>query len=346
VDGFRLDLATVLGRTEEGFRRDAPLLAAIAADPVLSRRKIIAEPWDIGPGGYQLGNFPADWAEWNDRYRDDVRRFWRGDPGTLGALATRIAGSSDIFGSRRPSASVNYVTAHDGFSLADLVAYERKHNEANGEDNRDGVDANFSWNNGVEGPSDDPAVAAARASDIRALLATLFLSRGSLMLPAGDEIGRTQAGNNNAYAVAELTWLDWARADADRLAFVTALAAFRRAHPSVSEDAFLTGMPLDRSAIPDAEWLHPDGRQMTPEDWQGGRVVGLALYVPAGERPADRTVVWINGGGTPVGAWLPKARPGFAWRAAIDSAARAPAGDEDAPVLAPRSVRVFAESAA
>ena len=220
VDGFRFDLAPILGRTATGFDPHAALLAGIAADPLLADRVMIAEPWDIGPGGYQLGNFPGSWLEWNDRYRDRVRRFWRGDPRMLGDLATALAGSSDVFG---PPAtrSVNFIAAHDGFTLADLVAYRDKHNAANGEHNRDGHDDNLSWNNGAEGPTADPAITAARSRDLRALLATLFASRGTIMLTAGDEFGRSQGGNNNAYAQDNaITWLDWDRRDRDLEAFV------------------------------------------------------------------------------------------------------------------------------
>jgi len=210
VDGFRFDLAPIMAR-EPGFSAQSPIFAQIAADPWLADRLLIAEPWDIKPGGYQLGNFPDDWLEWNDRYRDDVRRFWRGDAG-IGALVTRVAGSSDIFG--KPSRSVNFLAAHDGFTLADTVAYAERHNEANGEQNRDGHGENFSWNRGVEGPSDDPDVTALRQADLRALLATLFASTGAIMLTAGDEFGRSQSGNNNAYAQDNaLGWVDWAGRD-------------------------------------------------------------------------------------------------------------------------------------
>ena len=225
VDGFRFDLAPVLARGPR-FDPRAPIFAAIAADPLLSTRLMIAEPWDIGPGGYQLGQFPDTWLEWNDRYRDDVRRFWRGD-GEAGTLATRIAGSSDIFhgaGTR----SVNFIAAHDGFTLADTVSYEHRHNEANGEDNRDGHGENFSWNGGVEGPSDDPAILGRRDADRRALLATLFASKGTIMIAAGDEFGRTQEGNNNAYAQDNpVSWIDWAGRDAALEDFTAALADFR-----------------------------------------------------------------------------------------------------------------------
>ena len=322
IDGFRLDLASVLGRTDDGFRRDAPLFSAIDSDPVLNRLTIIAEPWDVGPGGYQLGNFPPHWREWNDRYRDDVRRFWRGDPNTLGTLATRLAGSADIFAGRKPSASVNFLAAHDGFPLADVVTYETKHNQANGESNRDGTDANFSWNNGVEGASADARIVEARRSDARALLATLFAARGTPMLTAGDEFGRTQSGNNNAYAQDNpITWLDWAGADRDLADFTARLVALRRAHRSLSADRFLTGKPLDDSGIPDVVWLSSKGSEMSVADWSsGGRVVGLTLYDPAvGNAPADRTTIWINGDRATATGWLLPPRARHAWTLVVNS---------------------------
>ena len=231
IDGFRFDLATVLGRTPQGYAPEAPLLTVMRQDPLLRDLVLIAEPWDVGPGGYRLGQFPAPFLEWNDKYRDDTRRFWRGDAGLAGALATRLAGSSDIFqsGFGRPSASVNFVACHDGFTLADLVAFERKHNEANGEENRDGTNDNHSWNNGAEGETEDPAVKARRQRDIRALLATLFLSRGTPMLTAGDELGRSQKGNNNAYAQDnELSFIDWGTADRGLVDFVGKLCGLAR----------------------------------------------------------------------------------------------------------------------
>ena len=215
---------------------------------MLADRVMIAEPWDIGPDGYQLGNFPDNFLEWNDRYRDDVRRFWRGDAGTAGTMATRLAGSSDIFGrnAARKTRTVNFIAAHDGMTLADICAYERKHNEANGEQNRDGHDENFSWNNGVEGETENTEVTAQRERDVRALLATLFASRGTIMLTAGDEFGRTQKGNNNAYAQDnELTWLDWAGRDQSLEEYAFALAAIRKAAPALTETAFLTGEAVD-----------------------------------------------------------------------------------------------------
>ena len=254
VDGFRFDLATILARGP-GFDPHAPIFGEIAADPLLASRVMIAEPWDIGPGGYQLGHFPDHWLEWNDRYRDDVRRFWRGD-GSAGELATRIAGSADLFGPG-DTRTVNFLAAHDGFTLADLVSYAERHNHANGEDNRDGHGDNLSWNNGVEGPSDDPAIRQRRGDDLRALLATLFASRGTIMLTAGDEFGRTQQGNNNAYAQDNaIGWVDWQNRDRDLEDFVAALAAFR------------ANNRLDAVApYADADWRALDGEVMTPDRW-------------------------------------------------------------------------------
>ncbi|MBL8581242.1 MAG: glycogen debranching protein GlgX, partial [Rhizobiaceae bacterium] len=252
VDGFRFDLAPILGRTAEGFDADAPLLRELLADPDLNDRVLIAEPWDVGAGGYQLGRFPAPFLEWNDRFRDDVRRFWRGDAGTVGALATRLAGSSDLFGSGPVTRSVNFVAAHDGMTLADTVRYERKHNDANGESNRDGHNENFSWNNGVEGDSPDKTVAEARRADVIAMLATLFASRGTIMLTAGDEFGRTQCGNNNAYAQDnEVTWLDWEGRDRMLEAAAFGLSALRRGQPALADTALLTG----QGEPPDVQWL-------------------------------------------------------------------------------------------
>src|SRR6185369_15501153 len=238
VDGFRFDLATVMARSP-GFSPEAPIFAELAADPLLADRVLIAEPWDIGPGGYQLGRFPSHWLEWNDRYRDDVRRFWRGDSGTAGVMATRLMGSSDIF-SGTASRSVNFLAAHDGFTLADLVRYRDRHNLANGEDNRDGHGENFSWNYGVEGPTNDPRIVEKRAKAVRGLLTSLFASRGAIMLTAGDEFGRSQKGNNNAYAQDnEITWLDWEKRDRDLEDFVAVLSKFRHDHSSAFAPEFL-----------------------------------------------------------------------------------------------------------
>lgn len=269
VDGFRFDLGTVLARGP-GFDAQAPIFAEIAADPLLADRVMIAEPWDIGPGGYQLGHFPDGWLEWNDRYRDDVRRFWRGDAGMLGALATRLMGSSDIF-SGPISRSVNFLAAHDGFTLADLVAYRARHNQANGEDNRDGHGENFSWNHGVEGPSDDPAIRATRGADVRALLATLFATRGTILLKAGDEFGHSQQGNNNAYAQDNaITWLDWDMRDRDLEAYVARLSAARHHNQAAFAPDFLA----------EADWRGLDGAPMTPGRW--GDAEGFIVTLPSG----------------------------------------------------------------
>ncbi|WP_414650596.1 glycogen debranching protein GlgX [Ensifer sp.] len=311
VSGFRFDLATVMGRTATGFTAEAPLLSAILQDPALARATLIAEPWDIGPGGYRLGSFPIPFAEWNGRYRDDLRRFWRGDAGIAGALATRLAGSSDLFepAHRGPRASINFLAAHDGFTLADLVAYSAKHNAANGEDNRDGENDSHSWNHGVEGPSGDPQVNAARAGDIRALLATLFLSLGIPMLTAGDEFGRTQGGNNNAYAQDnETTWLDWAKADADLIGFVAMLARLRREHRSLTADAFLSGVGGEANA----RWLKPDGTAIGDDEWHSMDAVCLRI-----EREGEGLLIGINRGQRT----LPMAMPDGHWERMFVSAA-------------------------
>lgn len=259
IDGFRFDLGPVLGRSGGGFDPEAALLRRIAADPVLADRILIAEPWDIGPGGYQLGRFPAPFLEWNDRYRDDVRRFWRGDEGTVGALATRLAGSSDVFGGAA-SRTVNFLAAHDGFTLANLVAHETRHNAANGEQNRDGHGENFSWNNGVEGASDDPGILAARRRDVMALLSILFASRGTIMLTAGDEFGRSQRGNNNAYCQDNaLSWLDWDGRDRVLEGHAIQLAQLRATHAALRDPAFL--------GDGDVDWLTAEGGRMTETDW-------------------------------------------------------------------------------
>jgi glycogen operon protein len=355
VDGFRFDLATTLARHGHGFDPAAPFLQALAQDPVLRDLKLVAEPWDLGHGGHRLGAFPAGWGEWNDRYRDAVRRFWRGDGAMTGELATRLAGSADVFAgrSRPPSRSVNFVCAHDGFTLADLVAYRHKHNEANGEGNRDGTDANHSWNHGVEGPSEDAEVSSARRRDARSLLATLFLSRGTPMLSMGDELGRTQQGNNNAYAQDNrLAWVDWAGADGDLARFVATLAGLRRGHRALRADRWLTGEPVDTSGIPDVEWRHADGRAMTAPDWEHphGRALVAALYAPGEDgEPPDRVAFALNAGTHAATIRWPDARDGFRWRRVVDTAmpdgtpASAAVPERDA--VAPRSLVVLVEEA-
>ncbi|NSY71394.1 glycogen debranching protein GlgX [Agrobacterium tumefaciens] len=273
IDGFRFDLAPILGRTASGFDMASETLAAMHSDPVLYDRVLIAEPWDIGPGGYQLGNFPESFLEWNDRARDDMRRFWRGDAGTTGALANALSGSSPIFShhGRSKSRSVNFLAAHDGFTLFDLVSHEHKHNEKNGENNRDGHNENHSWNNGLEGLTDDPAVVAARHADVKALLSTLFVSRGTLMLTAGDEGGRSQHGNNNAYCQDnEITWVDWSSLSQELTDHTAFLAALRKRFGVFSQTEFFSGNG-------DVAWLAPGGEPMTVAEWERPDMPAFAM---------------------------------------------------------------------
>jgi isoamylase len=280
VDGFRFDLATVLGRTHHDFDPLGAFLGAVVQDPVLRHVKLIAEPWDVGPGGYRVGGFPARWSEWNDKYRDVVRDFWKGTESSLAQFATRITGSSDIFGhsGRTPIASVNYVASHDGFTLADLVSYERRHNHANGESNQDGHRDNRTWNGGVEGPTSNASILALRARRRRTMLATVLLSQGVPMILGGDEIGRTQGGNNNAYNQDnETSWYGWHAADADMLAFTTAVIALRRNHPTFRRSAW-----LHEHADPGIDhvgWFTPAGSEMREADWRAPFARSVALYL-------------------------------------------------------------------
>jgi glycogen operon protein len=324
VDGFRFDLAPALGRTAEGFDAEAPFWTALRQDPVLRAVKLIAEPWDVGPEGYRLGAFPHPLAEWNDGFRDDARRFWRGDAGGTQALADRLLGSAATFdrAGRRPWASVNAVATHDGFTLADLTTYERKRNHANGEDNRDGHDHNFSDGCGAEGPSDDPEVVACRELRRRNLLATVFLSQGTPMLLAGDELANTQRGNNNAYCQDNLTsWIDWASADPALLAFTRRLSAFRAAHPALRQPRWLHGRPRPGDGRPDATWRAFDGG---PVGWADPALERFCLVVrgsaEAVEAEDDAIVILVNRGEAAEAA-LPAAPPGLAWSRAIDTAA-------------------------
>jgi glycogen operon protein len=344
VDGFRFDLAPALGRERGDVDMCAAFFRMVLQDPVLSQVKLIAEPWDIGPGGYQQGNFPWPWSEWNGKFSDAVRDFWRGRPGSLPDLASRLAASSGMFGAsgRRPTASVNYVTSHDGFTLHDLVSYDRKHNEANGENNRDGSNDNRSWNCGAEGPSADPEIAALRARQKRNFLVTLFCSLGIPMLLAGDELGRTQGGNNNAYCQDnEISWLDWeaARGDPGLLEFTAAAADLRRRHRVFRRRTFFTGRPpaWRPGGLPDIVWLTPSGQEM---DWRspGGDCLGVFLNGDAAGEPDpvagvpadDSFLLLFNGGGEPVTFSLPDARFGAGWEVVLDTAqaagARAPGG--------------------
>ncbi|OQM75175.1 glycogen debranching protein GlgX [Manganibacter manganicus] len=315
VDGFRFDLAPVLGRVDGVFDADAPLFAAMRADPVLSDRVLIAEPWDIGPHGYQLGCFSPPFLEWNDKYRDDLRRFWRGDMGMVGTLATRLAGSSDIFGriGVRQSRTVNFIAAHDGMTLADLSRYERKHNEANGEKNRDGHNENLSWNNGIEGETTDAKVNAQRVIDSRALLATLFASRGTILLTAGDEFGRTQRGNNNAYAQDNgTTWLDWSGRDRALEAHVIALSGLRQRMQALSETAFLSGEPPPGEDYPDVAWFTETGMPMDEAAWNDLERRRLVMVLAHGTEAGSRLAVLINGDRRACRYSLPERR-GWHW---------------------------------
>jgi glycogen operon protein len=318
VDGFRFDLATTLARLPSGYDANAPFLAALLQDPILRELKLIAEPWDIGPGGYRLGRFPAPFAEWNDRYRDGVRRFWRGDPAGVSELATRIAGSQDFFARRSPSRSVNFIVAHDGFTLRDLVSYAHKRNEANGEENRDGTNDNLSWNNGAEGESGDPAILEARARDQRNLLATLLLSRGTPMLAMGAELGHTQKGNNNAYAQDnESSWLDWSKANPALIEATAKLVSLRKTHPALRQDRFLDGAAHDGAAVPDVQWLTASGAPMREEDWRRGDAETLTVALYAED---DRALIVFHRGAAALDVTPPPARDLHEWRIAFDAA--------------------------
>jgi isoamylase len=319
VDGFRFDLAVSLARENNGYARDAAFFKALAQDPVLSRVKMIAEPWDLGMGGYQVGNFPPGWSEWNGRYRDTIRRFWKGTDGVLPELASRLAGSSDLFAwdGRRPRSSINLVTVHDGFTLADLVSYNHKHNEANLEGNRDGADDNESWNCGVEGPTDDPDVLALRERQKRNLLSSLFFSLGVPLLLAGDEFGNSQGGNNNAYCQDnEISWLNWsARTDRDLAltSFVSMIIRMRKGLPSFRSDAYFRGSPLPNTQRKDITWMRDTGVEMTPYDWhQPLRAIGLYF----GARPL--LAMLFNAADIDVGFTLPDADK-VEWTLALDT---------------------------
>ena len=288
VDGFRFDLAAALAREFFDVDRLSAFFDTIHQDPIISQVKLIAEPWDVGPGGYQVGNFPVLWSEWNGVYRDAVRDYWRGRESN-GNFASRLSGSSDLYAAdgRDPFASINFITAHDGFTLADLVSYEHKHNQANLEDNRDGTDDNRSWNCGVEGPTDDPEIAALRARQERNFLTTMLLSQGTPMVLGGDEMGRTQNGNNNAWCQDdELSWYDWSEtaAKAELRAFTRRLIRLRREHPTFRRESFLRGLELKGSGLPDVWWFRPDGRKMTARDWQSAEPV-LGMFLNGKEIP-------------------------------------------------------------
>jgi glycogen operon protein len=329
VDGFRFDLASTLARQHGSFERTSAFFDIIAQDPVIGTVKLIAEPWDVGQAdSYDLGRFPALWSEWNGRYRDTVRDFWRGTEGLLPDLATRLTGSVDLFGGsrRRPSASVNLVTVHDGFTLLDLVSYDGKHNEANGEDNRDGTDDNRSWNGGAEGPTDDPAILENRDRRRRAMLATLFVSFGAPLLVAGDEFGRTQRGSNNPYCQDnEISWVDWSAVDASLLDFTTGAIALRRAHPVLRRRRFLTGAQAH-----EIRWFTPDGDAMTDQNWADPGARCVTVYLDGTDAPDqdelgnelldDDLLVVVNGWWEPLAVTVPETRPDARWVLALDSA--------------------------
>ena len=356
VDGFRFDLAPALGRQEGGFEKVSAFFDLVAQDPVVSRAKLVAEPWDVGQGdSYELGEFPPLWREWNGKYRDSMRDFWRSHPGLLGEFASRFTGSSDLFGDdgRRPTSSVNLITVHDGFTLADLVSYDTKHNEANGEDNRDGTDDNRSWNCGAEGPTDDPDIVALRARQQRAMLATLLLSFGVPLLLGGDELGRSQQGNNNAYCQdTPITWFDWTQVDTELLAFTRRLVSFRKAHPVFRRRRFLAGMEASELG-----WFTPSGTAMTEADWADPGARALALYLDGSDDPDraedggllvdDDFLVLVNGWWEPLEFTVPPTRAGQSWYGELDtfdtaaSPAPIPPAAGGTITLGPRSVVVL-----
>ena len=334
VDGFRFDLAATLAREFYDVDRLSTFFDLVQQDPVISQVKLIAEPWDVGPGGYQVGNFPPLWTEWNGKYRDTVRDFWRGEPGTLGEFGSRLTGSSDLYqdDGRRPYASINFVTAHDGFTLHDLVSYNEKHNEANGEGGRDGADDNRSWNCGMEGPTDDPGVLALRARQQRNLLATLFLSQGTPMVLHGDELGRTQHGNNNVYCQDnKLSWMDWDKVDGDLVEFTAGLAALRREHPVFRRRRFFAGRPIRRGdELRDIAWFTPSGEEMTEQDWgvEFGRCLtvflngeGIPDLDPRGQRVTDSSfLLCFNAHHEDIEVQLPGNGYGDDWTVVLDTA--------------------------
>ena len=335
VDGFRFDLASALARELFDVDRLAAFFDIVHQDPVLSQVKLIAEPWDLGEGGYQVGNFPVLWTEWNGRYRDSIRRFWRGDGGTVSELATRLAGSNDLYAhsGRQPYASINFVTAHDGFTLHDLVSFNEKHNEANGEDNRDGENNNLSWNNGVEGPTDDPGIVANRERQKRNLLATLLLSQGVPMISHGDELGRTQQGNNNAYCQDnDISWINWNLNDEQKrlLEFTSTLVAFRRSQPALHRRKYFQGRRIRGGGVKDVAWLSPDGQEMTDEAWnaEGSKSLGMLLAGDAIEESdevgetivGESLLVLLNAHAEQVPFTLPALEADQLWQRVTDTA--------------------------
>ena len=335
VDGFRFDLAASLAREFYDVDRLSSFFELVQQDPVVSQVKLIAEPWDVGPGGYQVGNFPPQWTEWNGKYRDTVRDFWRGEAATLGEFASRITGSADLYAhsGRRPVASINFVTVHDGFTLRDLVSYNDKHNEANGENNNDGESHNRSWNCGVEGPTEDTAILALRSLQQRNFIATILLSQGVPMICHGDELGRTQNGNNNGYCQDnELTWIDWDNADRGLMEFTQKVATLRSSHPVFRRRRFFDGRPVGRrgDALPDIGWFRPDGTEMSEADWDSGFGKAVAVYLNGdgipdhdarGQRVTDDTfLICFSAHHEAINFGLPTSDYGQQWRVVLDTA--------------------------
>jgi isoamylase len=349
VDGFRFDLATVLGREAGGFNAQAALFKALRGEPALAYVKLIAEPWDVGLGGYQLGRFPSGWTEWNDRYRDTTRTFWRGDAGKMGELAERLAGSSDLFrhNGRKPTAGINFVTAHDGMTLNDLVSYNERHNEANLENNTDGHSNELSWNYGIEGPTDDAAIVALRKRQMRNFLATLFLSQGVPMLQAGDEFGRTQRGNNNAYCQDnEISWVDWRlrSANNDLLEFVRLLARLRRLHVEFRRETFLKGA-ASRAAVKDVTWLNVRGTEMTQSEWQDSELRTLGMWFGEHTGSAEHLLLLVSSANSEQPFGLPAAPADGPWICLFDTASEGVASRSLGPArsyaLKPHSVALL-----
>nr|WP_296771984.1 glycogen debranching protein GlgX [Rhodococcus sp. (in: high G+C Gram-positive bacteria)] len=358
VDGFRFDLASTLARELHDVDRLSAFFDLVQQDPIVSQVKLIAEPWDIGEGGYQVGNFPGLWTEWNGKYRDTVRDYWRGEPATLGEFASRLTGSSDLYEAtgRRPGASINFVIAHDGFTLHDLVSYNEKHNDANGEDNNDGESHNRSWNCGVEGPTDDPEILELRGRQIRNIMATLLLSQGTPMIAHGDELGRTQQGNNNVYCQdSELAWMDWSLAEtnADLIEFTKAAIALRNNHPVFRRRRFFEGRPIRTGEqARDIAWLTPAGEEMTPEDWDSGFGKSLTAFLNGdgipepnqrGERVVDDSfLLCFNAHHETIEFQTPDGEYAKEWTVALDTAV--PTGSSENVIEAGTPVKVAARS--
>jgi isoamylase len=360
VDGFRFDLASTLAREFYDVDRLSAFFELVQQDPTVSQVKLIAEPWDVGPGGYQVGNFPPQWTEWNGKYRDTVRDYWRGEPATLDEFASRLTGSADLYEQtgRRPVASINFVIAHDGFTLRDLVSYNEKHNEANGEGNRDGESHNRSWNCGVEGPTDDAEVNALRARQQRNFITTLLLSQGVPMIAHGDELGRTQQGNNNVYCQdSELSWIDWAQADTDLKEFTCTVAGLRANHPVFRRRRFFSGRAVRQrggGGLADIAWFAPDGSEMSDEDWESGFAKSIAVYLNGngipdldarGQRVTDDSfVLCFNAHHEPIEFTLPAEEFGPAWFPVVNTGADPADESEPKPLTAATTVTVEARS--